>query len=152
MERFLDDPKRKELRNLLSTFEADREQERFRERERKIEKNRYVYRFEELAKNILLPTLRELMLDLEKRGHLTRLTRKSAERLRLDVQIESQGARRCALEISLHPGELGKVKVDYAWGWKTAGPEVYDLAEVDAGLVAGCLVKLLKGLAAGGGA
>src|SRR3954451_24156443 len=114
MERPLDDPTRKELRNLLSTLEADREQDRFRERDRKIEKNRYVYRFEELSRSVILPTLRELTLDLEKRGHLTRLVRKSAERLRLDVQIESQGSRRCAMEIGLHPTELGKVKVDYA--------------------------------------
>lgn len=142
----MEDPKRKELRNLLSTLEADREQDRFRERDRKIEKNRYVYRFEELSRSVILPTLRELVLDLEKRGHLARLVRKSAERLRLDVQIEAQASRRCALEISLHATELGKVKVDYAWGWRTAEPEVYLLEEVDAGLVSGWLLKLLKGL------
>src|SRR5262249_22262470 len=133
------------------TFEADREQERFRERERKIEKNRYVYRFAELAKDVILPTLRELMLDLEKRGHLTRLARPSAERLRLDVQSEAQGSRRCAMEMGLHPTELGKVKVDYAWGWRTAEPEVYAFEEVDAGLVSGCLLKLVKGLGSNGG-
>lgn len=146
MERSLNDPKRTELRNLLSALEADREQDRFREREKKIEKNRYVYRFEELTRGVILPTFRELMLDLEKRGHLARLVRKSAERIRLDVQIEGQATRRCAVEIGVHPSELGKVKIDYAWGWRAAEPETYLLEEVDAGLVAGCLLKLLKGL------
>jgi hypothetical protein len=142
----LEDPKRTELRNLLSTFEADREQDRFREREKKIEKNRYVYRFEELTRSLILPTLRELILDLEKRGHLARLVRKSAERIRLDVQIEGQASRRCAVEIALHPSELGKVKIDYAWGWRSAPPETYLFEEVTAGLLAGFLLKLLKGL------
>jgi hypothetical protein len=142
----LEDPNRREFRNLLSTLEADREQSRFRERERRIEKNRYVYRFEELTRDVILPTLRELMLDLERRGHLTRLTRKSAERLRLDVQIESQGLKRCALEIGLHPGETGKVKVDYAWGWKTGEPAVLPLEEVDAVQVSGWVLNLLRGL------
>jgi hypothetical protein len=142
----LDDHKRREFRNLLSTLDVDREQSRLRERDRRIEKNRYVYRFEELTRDAILPTLRELMLDLEQKGHLTRLTRKAPDRLRLDVQIETGTARRCALEIGLHPAEPGKVKVDYAWGWKQAEPEVYPLEQVDGGLVAGCLLKLLKGL------
>ena len=142
----LDDHKRREFRNLLSTLDVDREQSRLRERERKIERNRYVYRFEELTREVILPTLRELMLDLEKKGHLTRLTRKAADRLRFDVQIETGTARRGALEIGVHPAEPGKVKVDYAWGWKQGEPEVYPLEEIDAGLVAGFVLKLLKGL------
>src|SRR5262249_41033594 len=115
-------------------------------REQKIEKNRYVYRFEELARETILPALRELVLDLEKKGHLTRLTRKGADRIRLDVQVETRTAQRCALEIGLHPTDLGRVKVDYAWGWKQGEPELYTLEQVDGGLVAGCLLKLLQGL------
>lgn len=142
----MDEQKRREFRNLLSALDVDREQQRFRERERKIERNRYVYRFEELARDVILPALRELMLDLERRGHLTRLTRKAADRIRVDVQVETKGAQRGSLEIGLHPSAPGQVKVDYAWGWKQGEPEAYNLDQVDASLVAGCLVKLLQGL------
>ncbi len=142
----MDDQKRKEFRHLLSTLDVDREQSRFQERDRKIEKNRYIYRFEELLREVILPTLRELVLDLEKNGHLTRLTKKSPERLRLDVQIETRAVRRGTLEIGLHPAEPGKVKVDYSWGLQAGTPEVYPLEQVDGGLVAGCLLKLLKSL------
>jgi hypothetical protein len=142
----LDDQKRKEFRNLLSTLDVDREQSLFRERDRKIEKNRYIYRFEELSRDVILPTLRELVLDLERNGHLTRLTKKSPERLRLDVQLATRAARRGALEIGLHPAEPGKVKVDYHAGLETGAPEVYLLEQIDGGLVASCLLKLLKSL------
>ena len=142
----MDDPKRKEFRNLLSTLDVDREQSRFRERDRKIEKNRYIYRFEELSRDVILPTLRELVLDLERKGHLARLAKKSPERLRLDVQLETRAARRGALEIGLHPAEPGKVRVDYSWGLEAGTPEVYPLEQVDGGLVTACLLKLLKSL------
>ena len=142
----MDEQKRREFRNILSALDVDREQQRFRERERKIEKNRYVYRFEELARDVILPALRELTLDLERRGHLPRLTRKAADRIRVDVQVETKGSQRGALEIGLHPSAPGQVKVDYAWGWKQGEPEVYTLEQVDGGLVAGCLVKLLQGM------
>jgi hypothetical protein len=142
----LDDPKRKEFRNLLSSLDVDREQSLFRERDRKIEKNRYVYQFEELSRDILLPTLRELVLDLERNGHLARLTKKSPERLRLDVQLATRTARRGALEIGLHPAEPGKVKVEYQWGLEAGPPEVYPLEQVDGGLATSCLLKLLKSL------
>lgn len=142
----MDDHKRKELRNLLTNLDADREVSRFRERDRKIEKNRYIYQFEELSKAVILPTLREFMLDLERKGHLTKVARKSADRIRLDVQIEARSTKRCALEMGLHPTELGQVKVDYAWGWRAGAPETYPLERVDAGLVAECVLKLLKGL------
>ena len=142
----MDDHKRKEFRNLLTSLDADREVSRFRERDQKIEKNRYIYRFEGLARDVILPTLRELMLDLEHKGHLTRLTRKAADRYRLDLQIEAKTTRRCALEIAVHPKEPGKVKVDYAWGWTAGEPDAVLLEEVDSGKVAEWVLKLVKGL------
>ena len=143
----MDDQKRKEFRNLLSTLDVDREQSLFRERDLKIEKNRYIYRFEELSREVILPTLRELVLDLEKNGHLTQLARKSPERLRLDVQLATRVVKRGALEIGLHPAQPGKVKVDYSRGLEAGAPEIYPLEQIDGGLVASCLVKLLKSLA-----
>jgi hypothetical protein len=142
----LDEHKRKEFRNFLTLLDAEREQSRFRERERKIEKNRFAYRFEELTREVIVPALRELMLDLERKGHLARLTRKNRERLRLEIQIDPS-ARRCALEVGLHPSTPGMVKVDYLWGWRAGEPESCPLEEVTAGRVAEWMLKLLKGLA-----
>ena len=41
----LDDVKRKEVRKILVALEAEKEQDRFREREVVLEKNRQIYRF-----------------------------------------------------------------------------------------------------------
>ena len=141
----MEDGKIKEFRRLLTTLEANDEQDQLGERDRLLERNRVVYRFLDLKKGVILPTLRTLMKDLDRKGHLTRLYEKTPERVRFDVQIQTRVPKRGAIEISLHPSEP-KVKVEY--GWSTGGreSELYPLEEVQGELIADRMMYLLRGL------
>lgn len=140
--------KRRELQKLLGTLDSEVEQDRSLERERVIERNRHAYRFRDLKKSDVLPALREVMLDLERKGHLTRLTEKSPDRVRLDIQLQGRGVRRGAIEIALHDSEPGKFQVTYASGWDQA-QEAYPLDQLGRDFVAERLLRLLKKLVEG---
>ncbi len=141
----MEDRKRKEFRHLLTILDVDKEQDQLGERDRLLERNRQVYRFQEIKKEVILPTLRSLMADLDRKGHLTRLQEKTPEKVRFDVQLQTRVPKRGAIELSLHPSEA-KLKV--AYGWSTGGieHEVYPLEEVEAGFVTDRLMYLLRGL------
>jgi hypothetical protein len=141
----LEDGKIKEFRRLLTTLEANDEQDQLGERDRLLERNRQVYRFLGLKKDVILPTLRALMVDLDRKGHLTRLYEKTPEKVRFDVQIQTRVPKRGAIEISLHPSEP-KVKVDY--GWSTGGreSELYPLEDIQGAFVTDRMMHLLRGL------
>lgn len=141
----MDDVKRKELKKVLGALESQRDLDRFAERERAIERNRSVYRFEEIKRAVILPTLRELMLDLERQGHQTRLQERTSERVRLDVQIQSGKPRHGAIEISHHRSEPEKVRVRYGWALTEPIQEEAPLAQIDAAFVADRVLLLLKG-------
>lgn len=141
----MDDAKRKELKKVLGALQSQRDLDRFAERERSIERNRSVYRFQEIKRAVILPTLRELMLDLERQGHLTRLQERTSERVRLDVQIQSKEPRRGVIEISHHRSEPEKVRVRYGWGLAEPVQEEASLGQVDAAFVADRVLLLLKG-------
>jgi hypothetical protein len=141
----LDDGKRKEFRKLLSTLEAERELGQFEERERLLERNRQVYTFLDLKKEVILPTLRSLMVEIDRKGHLTRLWEKTPEKVRFDVQIQTREPKRGAIELSLHSQE-GKLKVDYGWSSGDIEHEVYPLDAIDPGFVTDRLMHLLRGL------
>lgn len=137
--------KRRELQKLLGTLDSEMAQDRSLERERAIERNRHAYRFRELKKSDVLPALRGVMLDLERKGHLTRLTEKSPDKVRLDIQIQGRGVRRGAIEIALHDSEPGKFQVTYAWGWDQA-QETCPLDQLGRDFVAERVLRLLKKL------
>jgi hypothetical protein len=141
----LEDGKIKEFRRLLTTLEANDEQDQLGERDRLLERNRQVYRFLGLKKDVILPTLRALMVDLDRKGHLTRLYEKTPEKVRFDVQIQTRVPKRGAIEISLHPSEP-KLKVDY--GWSTGGreSELYPLEDIQGAFVTDRMMHLLRGL------
>ena len=141
----MEDGKIKEFRQLLTTIEANAEQDQLGERDRLLERNRVVYRFLGLKKEVILPTLRTLMKDLDRKGHLTRLYEKTPEKVRFDVQIQTRVPKRGAIEISLHPSEP-KVKVEY--GWSSGGREaaVYPLEEIQGAFVTERMMHLLRGL------
>jgi hypothetical protein len=141
----LEDGKIKEFRRLLTTLEANDEQDQLGERDRLLERNRVVYRFLDLKKEVILPTLRTLMKDLDRKGHLTRLYEKTPEKVRFDVQIQTRVPRRGAIEISLHPEEP-KVKVEYGWGTGDRESELYRLEDVQGAFVADRMMHLLRGL------
>jgi hypothetical protein len=141
----VDDAKRKELKKVLGALESQRDLDRFAERLRAIERNRAVYRFEEIKRAVILPTLRQLMLDLERQGHLTRLQERTSERVRLDVQIQSKEPRRGAIEISHHRSEPEKIRVRYGWALTEPVQEEAALGQVDAAFVADRVLLLLKG-------
>lgn len=141
----LDDVKRKELKKVLGTLESQRELDRFADRERAIERNRSVYRFQEIKRAVILPTLREFMLDLERQGHLTRLQERTSERIRLDVQIQSREPRRGMLEIAHHRSAPETVRVRYGWALTEPVQEEAPLGAVDAAFIADRMLLLLKG-------
>lgn len=141
----MEDRKRKEFRHLLATLEVDKERDQLGERERLLERNRVVYRFLEVKKEVILPTLRALMTDLDRKGHLTRLLEKTPEKVRFDVQLQTRVPKRGAIELSLHPSEA-KLKVAYGWSSGDVEHEVYPLEEIEAGFVTDRLMHLLRGL------
>jgi hypothetical protein len=141
----VDDRKRKEFAELLVSFETEKEQDRSLERGRAIERNRYALRFGELKRTVIVPTLREFMMDLDKKGHMTRLRDQSAEKVRLDVQISAKTARRGAIEFALHRTEAGKVRVEYGWGFD-GRQEIYPLDQIAEAFVAERVLEMLKGL------
>ena len=141
----MEEGKIKEFRKLLTTLEANDEQDQLGERDRLLERNRQVYRFLSLKKEVVLPTLRALMVDLDRKGHLTRLYEKTPEKVRFDVQIQTRVPKRGAIEISLHPSEP-KVKVEYGWSTGARESELYPLEEVQGAFVADRMMHLLRGL------
>jgi len=141
----LEDGKIKEFRQLLTTLEVNAEQDQLGERDRLLERNRQVYRFQEIKKEIILPTLRALMVDLDRKGHLTRLWEKTPEKLRFDVQIQTRVPKRGAIEISLHPSEP-KLKVEYGWSSGTREEEIYGMEKIEAAFVTDRMMHLLRGL------
>jgi hypothetical protein len=141
----LEDGKIKELRKLLATIEANDEQDQLGERDRLLERNRQVYRFLGLKKEVILPTLRALMVDLDRKGHLTRLYEKTPEKVRFDVQIQTRVPKRGAIEISLHPSEP-KVKIDYGWSTGNRESELHPLEDIQGAFVADRMMHLLRGL------
>jgi hypothetical protein len=144
----LDDVKRKEVRKLLTALEAEKEQDRFRERKVVLEKNRQIYRFQEIKKTILLPALREFMIDLDRKGHLTRLQEPTPEKVRLDVQVQTQTPRRGAIEFSLDRTEPDKIKVNYGWVTKDSrfDQESFPMEFMATGFVVDRILHLLRGL------
>lgn len=144
----MDDTKRKEFRRLLTSLETQTQEDRMREREAALAKNRQSYRFQELKKAVILPTLREFMVDLDKKGHLTRLWEKSPEKIRFDVQIQTKVPKRGAMELSLHVSETGEIRVSYGWSSGAMEQQTYSLERIEAGFVADRVLHLLKGLLA----
>lgn len=141
----MDDGKRKEFRRLLALLETDEERGQLSEREHLLQRNRQVYRFLEIKKDVILPTLRALMSDLDRKGHLTRLWEKTPEKIRFDVQLQTRVPKRGAIELSLHPSEA-KLKVDYGWSTGSIEHELYPLDNIEAGFVTDRLIHLLRGL------
>jgi hypothetical protein len=141
----LDEEKRRELDRLLGAIDSRRELDRSGERERRIERNRQVYRFEELMRSVVVPTLRLCMLDLDRRGHFTRLRALSPQRARLDVHIHLAAATGGALEVALIEEQPDKLRIDYAWGWRRE-QEVFPVSELGETFVADRVLHLLRGL------
>lgn len=144
----MDDTKRKEFRRLLTSLETQTQEDRLREREAALAKNRQTYRFQELKKAVILPTLREFMVDLDKKGHLTRLWEKTPEKIRFDVQIQTKVPKRGAVEFALHVSESGQIRVNYGWSSGAMEQQTYALERIEAGFVADRVIHLLKGLLA----
>jgi len=143
----LDEDKRRELQALLGTIDSRRELDRFGERERRIESNRQVYRFEELMRAVVVPTLRICMLDLDRKGHFTRLRELSPRRARLDLQIQLGAPKRGALELALIDEQPDRLRVDYIWGWKRE-QEVFPVNQVGDAFVTDRVLHLVRGLVA----
>ena len=143
----MDEDKRRELQTLLGTIDSRRELDRFGERERRIESNRQVYRFEELMRAVVVPTLRVCMLDLDRKGHFTRLRELSPRRARLDLQIQLGAPKRGALELALIDEQPDRLRVDYIWGWKHE-QEVFPVSQVGDAFVTDRVLHLVRGLVA----
>ncbi|HVT58393.1 MAG TPA: hypothetical protein VHR45_08330 [Thermoanaerobaculia bacterium] len=141
----MDEAKRKEFQSLLGTIESHKELEQIGERQRLIERNRHIYRFEELVKTVVVPTLRLCMLHLDQKGHFSRLREISPRRVRLDVHIQAGVMKRGTIELALIDSEPEKLRVDYSWGWRKE-QEVHRVDELRDEFVADRVLHLLKGV------
>ena len=144
----MDESKRKELQNLLGSIDSRRELDRFDERERRIEQNRRIYRFEELMRSVVVPALRVCMLDLDRKGHFTRLREVSPRRARLDLHVQMEATRRGALELALIDDAPDQLRVDYHWTWKREH-EVFKVDQLGETFVTERVLHLLRGLVEG---
>ncbi len=141
----MDEGRRRELQRLLGMIDSRQELDRNLERDRRIERHRHVYRFEELMRSVVVPTLRACMLDLDRKGHFTRLRELSPRRARLDMQIQLGAPRRGALELALIEEQPDQVRVDYIWGWKRE-QEVFPVSQVGDAFVTDRVLHLVRGL------
>ncbi|HEY0515349.1 MAG TPA: hypothetical protein VGH73_25855 [Thermoanaerobaculia bacterium] len=141
----MEDSKIKEFRQLLTTLEVNAERDQLGERDRLLERNRQVYRFQAVKKEVILPTLRALMVDLDRKGHLTRLWEKTPEKVRFDVQLQTRVPKRGAIELALHPSEP-KLEIEYGWSTGARQQESYPLDGIEAAFVMERLMHLLRGL------
>ena len=142
----MDEDKRRELQALLGTIDSRRELERFDERERRIQSNRHAYRFEELMRTVVVPTLRACMLDLDRKGHFTRLRELSPRRTRLELELQLGAPKRGALELALIEEQPDKLRVDYMWGWRRE-QEVFPVDLLGDSFVTDRVLHLVRGLA-----
>lgn len=141
----MEDDKRRELRHLLGTLATERELQRFSTREKEIERSRQVYRFQDLKTAVVLPTLRQLMADLERQGHQTRLRAATADKIRLDVQLQAATVRRGALQLALHPEDPAQLQVEYHWAYASES-ETHPVESIDANFVTDRVLHLLRKL------
>ena len=144
----MDDDKRKELQDLLGSIDSRRELDRSGERLRRIEQNRQLYRFEELMRTVVVPTLRSCMLDLDRKGHFTRLRELSPRRARLDLHIQMGTEKRGALELALIDEQPDKLRIDYHWGWKRE-QQVFQVDGLNDTFVTERVLHLLRGVVEG---
>lgn len=108
-------------------------------------RSRQLNRFQDLKKDVILPTLRTLMVDLDRKGHLTRLWEKTPERIRFDIQIQTRVPKQGAMELSLHTREL-KLKIDFGWNSGAREQELHPLEAVQAAFITDRIMHLLRGL------
>jgi hypothetical protein len=101
--------------------------------------------FEQIKRKVILPTLRRMMVDLDRKGHLTRLWEKTPERIRFDVQIQTRVPRRGAIELSLHATEP-KIKIDFGWNSGAREQEIHPLEAVQANFITERILHLMRGL------
>ncbi|HEX4495622.1 MAG TPA: hypothetical protein VIE43_08150 [Thermoanaerobaculia bacterium] len=111
-----------------------------------LERSRQLSRFQDLKRDVILPTLRTLMADLDRKGHLTRIWEKTSERIRFDIQIQTRVPKQGAMELSLHAREL-KLKIDYGWNSGAREQELHPLEAVKAAFITDRILHLLQGLA-----
>ncbi len=92
---------KRELKKLLSEVDFAREQEQQATRGKAIAERKLVQRYGTLMDALVLPALRQLMFELERRGHLGRLERRSESALRLDVQVAGRKAVQATIDAQM---------------------------------------------------
>jgi hypothetical protein len=141
----VEDSQRRELRQILGTLDTEKELDRFSQREKAIEKARQVYRFEQIKAEVILPTLRQIMADLERKGHQTRLQAADSDKVRFDVQVQAATVRRGALLVALERDDPASARVEIASLYANER-ETVAVEKLDAAFVAGRVLTLLKKL------
>jgi hypothetical protein len=91
----------RELRRLLSDVDLAREGERLAERDRAIAERTLLAKHGGLLEQVVVPSLRLIMLELERRGHLAKLERRGERGARLEVQVAGRKAIQATLEAEL---------------------------------------------------
>lgn len=92
---------KRELKRVLSEVDIAREQEQLATRQRSIDERTLLARFGKLLQDPVLPAMRLLMFELERRGHLGRLERRNDRTLRLDIQVAAKRAIQATIEAEL---------------------------------------------------
>jgi hypothetical protein len=101
-----------ELRQIPGRLEAEKEPDR--EGGRAIEKARQLCRFEQVSAETVVPTLRQMMLDLKRQGHQARLQTTGSGKVCLEIEVRASPARRGTLLVDLEPDDPGTARVEIA--------------------------------------
>lgn len=141
---------RREIRKLLSEVDAARDDQRASERQQVIARLELRRRFEQARDELLVPALRELMHELERRGHQTRLERRSETQLRLHVQLSGRRAVQAVVDVELAtpPGREPAVRFAVVRSFQLDLSEEVALTSLTEAAVAALVVRCLGVLAA----
>ncbi len=141
---------RREIRKLLSEVDAAREDRRAAERQEVIARLELRRGFVRARDELLVPALRELMHELERRGHQTRLERRSETQLRLHVQLSGRRAVQAVVDAELaeRAGREPAVRFAVVRAFQLDLADEVPLAELSEATVAAVVVRCLSVLAA----
>lgn len=96
-----DETLQRELHRLLADLDQVRERETLARRDRVIAERTLWHRHGVLVERLVLPAMRMVMFELERRGHLGRLARRGERVVRLEVQVAAKKSVQATIEAEL---------------------------------------------------
>jgi hypothetical protein len=137
----MDYSKRGQLEQLLGRLEAGREERKQQQRSQRIREATQKSHFDQIKRSVVAPALRDFMLRLENKGHVTRL-RQMEHGLRLDFVLDN--APPVLGRIDVERLASVKVAVRCQRGWEVEHVSEITLDELTPAVVADVILAFLR--------